>query len=296
MPAREAAPAKINLSLKVLGRRSDRYHELQSLVVFADCGDLLTAEPADDLTLGIVGPFAAALAGEGDNLVLQAANFLCDHLGMKRGARLTLEKNLPVASGIGGGSADAAAALRLLPKLWNAHVEVSALASLALCLGADVPVCLDAAPALMWGKGELIARIEALPPFWLVLANPGVALSTAEVFKALDAPDMIEMQPGPQLPAMKGLDDLLAWLAAHGNDLEAPAMKLAPAVAETIAALKAPRACRLARMSGSGATCFGIFADEAAARAAASEISAAHSDWWVVASSVLSPDRKRHVT
>lgn len=284
MPVREAAPAKINLSLKVLGRRSDRYHELQSLVVFADCGDVLTAEPADDLTLGIVGPFADALAGEGDNLVLQAANFLCDHLGMKQGARLTLEKNLPVASGIGGGSADAAAALRLLPKLWNAHVEPSGLASLALCLGADVPVCLDAAPALMWGKGELIARIEALPPFRLVLANPGVALSTAEVFKALDAPDMIEMQAGPQLPAMKSLDDLLAWLAAHGNDLEAPAMKLAPAVAETIAALKATPACRLARMSGSGATCFGIFADEADARAAAAELKRDHPQWWIAAS------------
>lgn len=284
MPVREAAPAKINLSLKVLGRRSDRYHELQSLVVFADCGDVLTAEPADDLTLGIVGPFADALAGEGDNLVLQAANFLCDHLGMKQGARLTLEKNLPVASGIGGGSADAAAALRLLPKLWNAHVEPSGLASLALCLGADVPVCLDAAPALMWGKGELIARIEALPPFRLVLANPGVALSTAEVFKALDAPDMIEMQAGPQLPAMKSLDDLLAWLAAHGNDLEAPAMKLAPPVAETIAALKATPACRLARMSGSGATCFGIFADEADARAAAAELKRDHPQWWIAAS------------
>jgi 4-diphosphocytidyl-2-C-methyl-D-erythritol kinase len=296
MPVREAAPAKINLSLKVLGRRSDRYHELQSLVVFADCGDVLTGEPADDLTLGVVGPFADALADEGDNLVLRAANFLCDHLGVKQGARLTLEKNLPVASGIGGGSAGAAAALRLLPKLWNAHVEPSGLASLALCLGADVPVCLDAAPALMWGKGELIARIEALPPFWLVLANPGLALSTAEVFKALGAPDLIEMQAGPQLPAMKSLDDLLAWLAAHGNDLEAPAMKLAPPVAETIAALKATPACRLARMSGSGATCFGIFADEAAARAAAAEVSAARSDWWVVASPVLSPGRERHVT
>lgn len=284
--AREKAPAKVNLSLAVLGRRSDRYHELQSLVVFADCGDVLTGEPASELTLAVTGPFAGALAGEGDNLVLQATTLLGDFIGTKPTARLTLEKNLPVASGIGGGSADAAAALRLLSVLCRAHIEPTALASLALCIGADVPVCLDAGPALMWGKGELIQRIGALPAFWLVLANPGVALSTAAVFAALDAPELDEKRAGPELPAMKDLDALIEWLAAHGNDLEAPAIGLAPVIAEAIETLKNTKNCRLARMSGSGATCFGIFAGEAEARAAALEISAAHSDWWVVASPI----------
>ncbi|HEY4344447.1 MAG TPA: 4-(cytidine 5'-diphospho)-2-C-methyl-D-erythritol kinase [Parvibaculum sp.] len=287
MPVREFAPAKINLSLKVLGRRSDRYHELQSLVVFADCGDVLTGEPAGTLSLDIVGPFAGALADEGDNLVLQAAGFLGDHLGIKPAARLRLEKNLPVASGIGGGSADAAAALRLLTKLCNARIDPNALASLALRIGADVPVCLDATPALMWGRGELIARTDGLPPFWLVLANPGVALSTAAVFKALDAPELREKQAGPILPALGNLDALVAWLAAQGNDLEAPARSLAPAVAEVIDALHAAKHCRLARMSGSGATCFGIFADEAEARAAETTLKAAHPRWWIAAAKRL---------
>ncbi|MCE9649954.1 MAG: 4-(cytidine 5'-diphospho)-2-C-methyl-D-erythritol kinase [Parvibaculum sp.] len=287
MPAREDAPAKINLSLKVLGRRPDRYHELQSLVVFAACGDVLTGEPADALSLDVAGPFAGALAGEGDNLVLQAAKLLGDYLGIEPKAHLRLEKNLPVASGIGGGSADAAAAFRLLKKLWNADTDPSALASLALCVGADVPVCLDVAPALMWGKGELIARTDALPPFWLVLANPGVALSTAEVFGALAAPDLAEKCAGPILPAMRSFDDLTAWLADNGNDLEAPARKLAPAIADVLEALKATKDCRLARMSGSGATCFGMFADEVSARAAEAALKKARPGWWVAAAKRL---------
>jgi len=285
MPAREVAPAKINLSLKVPGRRADGYHELQSLVVFADCGDVLTGEPAADLSLDVAGPFAAALAGEGDNLVLRAAKTLGDHLGIEPAAHLRLEKNLPVASGIGGGSADAAAAFRLLMKLWGAHIEPAALAALALGVGADVPVCLEARPALMWGKGERLMRLEALPPFWLVLVNPGVALSTAAVFKALAAPDLAEKHAAPLPPALHSLDALIDWLGAQGNDLEAPAKALAPAIAEVIDALAETQSCRLARMSGSGATCFGIFADEAGARNAAAEISAAHPGWWVVATS-----------
>lgn len=283
MPAREAAPAKINLSLRAPGRRADGYHELRSLVVFADCGDVLTGEPAADLALDIAGPFAAALVGEGDNLVLRAAKSLGRHLGIEPTAHLRLEKNLPVASGIGGGSADAAAAFRLLTKLWNARIEPAALASLALSIGADVPVCLEARPALMWGKGEQLMRLEALPPFWLVLANPGVALSTAAVFKALAAPDLSEKQTAPLPPALDSLDALIDWLGAQGNDLEAPAKALAPTIADVIGALAQTQGCRLARMSGSGATCFGIFADEAGARNAAAEISAAHPGWWVVA-------------
>lgn len=283
MPVREAAPAKINLSLKVLGRRADGYHELQSLVVFADCDDVLAGEPAADLTLDVAGPFAAALAGEGDNLVLRAAKSLGEYLGIEPAAHLRLEKNLPVASGIGGGSADAAAAFRLLTKLWNAQVEPTALSSLALGIGADVPVCLEAQPALMWGKGEQLMRLEALPPFWLVLVNPGVALSTAAVFKALAAPDLAEKQPAPVPPTLPSLDVLIGWLGAQGNDLEAPAKALASTIAKVIDVLTQKQGCRFARMSGSGATCFGIFADEADARSAAAEISAAHPGWWVVA-------------
>lgn len=287
LPMRERAPAKINLSLLVRGRRGDGFHDLQSLVVFADCGDVLRGELAPALALDVTGPFAGALGDKSNNLVLRAATALGDCLGRKRGARLTLEKNLPVASGIGGGSADAAAALRLLAKLWEASVEPEVLASLALRLGADVPVCLDSRPALMWGIGDLVVRTDALPPFWLVLANPGIAVSTAQVFKVLNASPLDELGIGPKLPAMTGLDALISWLTAHGNDLEAPAQKLAPVIADVIAAIGETKGCRLARMSGSGATCFGIYAGEAEARAAEAELKAKQPRWWIAAANRL---------
>ncbi|WP_424468592.1 4-(cytidine 5'-diphospho)-2-C-methyl-D-erythritol kinase [Parvibaculum sp.] len=287
LPMRERAPAKINLSLLVRGRRGDGFHDLQSLVVFADCGDVLRGELAPALALDVTGPFAGALGDKSNNLVLRAATALGDCLGRKRGARLTLEKNLPVASGIGGGSADAAAALRLLAKLWEASVEPEVLASLALRLGADVPVCLDSRPALMWGIGDLVVRTDALPPFWLVLANPGIAVSTAQVFKVLNASPLDELGIGPKLPAMTGLDALISWLTAHGNDLEAPAQKLAPVIADVIAAIGKTKGCRLTRMSGSGATCFGIYAGEAEARAAEAELKAKQPRWWIAAANRL---------
>ncbi|HEX7775400.1 MAG TPA: 4-(cytidine 5'-diphospho)-2-C-methyl-D-erythritol kinase [Parvibaculum sp.] len=282
MTAREPARAKINLSLKVLGRRADDYHALESLVVFADAGDMLTAEPAPSLTLDVAGPFAAALAGEPGNLVLRAARALADLAAGNPGAHLTLEKNLPVASGIGGGSAAAAATIRLLTRLWNVAISESELAALALSLGADVPVCLDARPALMWGRGEHIRRV-ALPSFWLVLVNPGVAVSTAAVFRTLAAPPLAGEPLAPSLPSFSSLDALIDWLGAHGNDLEAPALKLAPVIGEAVDAIAATTGCRLARMSGSGATCFGIFGDETDARAAASALQKAHRGWWVAA-------------
>ena len=282
----ERARAKINLSLRIMGRRADGYHELQSLVVFADAGDRLVAAPSDELSLSVTGPFAPALRGEPDNLVLRAARELREALGLSAGAHLTLEKNLPVASGIGGGSADAAAALRGLTRLWGAEPGEAKLASIALCLGADVPVCLDAAPALMWGVGELMTRVDALPRFYLVLANPGIALSTASVFRALQAQPLQEMPIGPELPPFPSLDALVIWLGGHGNDLEAPARRLAPEIASVIAAIAATPGCRLARMSGSGATCFGLFAGEGEARAAAADIAGAHPGWWVTASAV----------
>tara|TARA_R110000868_G_scaffold91679_3_gene254049 strand:+ start:2046 stop:2915 length:870 start_codon:yes stop_codon:yes gene_type:complete len=283
----EGAPAKINLSLVVRGRRGDGYHELNSLVAFADCGDMLSAEPADDLCLDVTGPFAKGLGTDDTNLVLQAISRFDDYLGVKTKAHVTLEKNLPVASGIGGGSADAAATLRLLCRLHGREVEPHALATLGLCLGADVPVCLDTKPALMWGKGELIERLEALPDFWFVLVNPRVAVSTAAVFKALNAPDLVEKRAGPAAPQFADLIALCQWLDAHGNDMERAAMMIAPTIFDAATALAATRDCRLARMSGSGATCFGIYDDEKAARAAEAALKIVHPDWWVVAAKQL---------
>ncbi len=282
----EDAPAKINLSLRVIGRRADGYHELQSLVVFAHIGDRVSAEPASDLTLDLRGPFAAALGGDPDNLVLRAARLLRDRTGTSAGARLTLEKNLPVASGIGGGSADAAAALRALVRLWDVDPGAVALGEMAATLGADVPVCLDARPALMWGTGANIVRLDALPRFHLVLVNPGVALATAEVFQALAAPALAHTPEAPALPSFATLEELLRWLAGVANDLEAPARSRLSEIGVVLAALAASAGCRLARMSGSGATCFGIYADEAAAEAAAAAIARAHPGWWTVACGV----------
>ncbi len=285
-PVEERARAKINLSLKVLGRRADGYHELESLVVFADVGDRLRAEPSRDISMTLAGPFAAALAGEPDNLVLRAARSLREVLGVAAGARLTLEKNLPVASGIGGGSADAAAALRALMRLWRVNAGEDALARIALALGADVPVCLDRRPAFMRGLGDLVQRIDVPARFSFVLVNPGVGVATASVFKMLQAPPLGEMPAPRALPSFDTLDALIGWLRENGNDLEAPARGLAPEIGAVIAALAATPGCRLARMSGSGATCFGIYADEAEARAAAAIIARAHPGWWVSSSAV----------
>lgn len=286
----QEARAKVNLTLRVLGRRADNYHLLRSLVVFPALGDRLVARAADDLMLDIAGPFAAALTGgqngEDDNLVLRAARALRREAGIATGAHLTLEKNLPVASGIGGGSADAAATLRLLARLWNVTMDEAALAEIAATLGADVSVCLSPRPAFMWGIGERIARLDALPPFWLLLANPGAALATKAVFDELAAPRFTGVQEVPPRPAFASLDALLAWLGTEGNDLEIPAKALLPEVGDVLAALAATQGCRLARMSGSGATCFGLYADEVAARDAALALGAAHAGWWLEATPV----------
>ena len=279
----ELAPAKINLSIKVMGRRPDGFHEIQSLVVFADCGEKLVGEMANELRLDVTGPFAGSLAGEQHNLVTRAATLLGEHLGLALDAHLTLEKHLPVASGMGGGSADAAAALRLLGRLYGRTVEHHELAALALCLGADVPVCLEPAPAFMWGKGELIKRLADVPDFWMLLVNPGVAVSTGDVFRLLNAQETVETEVSPPLPHWNDLDALVEWLAAQGNDLEGPARRIAPVIGDVIEAIAETDGCRLARMSGSGATCFGIYGDEKSAREAEAAIKAAHPDWWSVA-------------
>ncbi|MGA3400136.1 MAG: 4-(cytidine 5'-diphospho)-2-C-methyl-D-erythritol kinase [Acetobacteraceae bacterium] len=273
---RAFAPAKLNLFLHVTGRRPDGYHVLDSLVAFADCGDELRASAAADLSLTIGGPFAAGLAGEADNLVLRAARALAAEAGVPAHARLVLEKHLPVASGIGGGSADAAAALRLLCRLWGITPDPAALDLLALRLGADVPVCLRSQPARMGGVGEALEPAPALPACCVLLVNPGVAVATASVFRARSG----AFSPPARLPDGWGdAATMAADLALLANDLEAPARGLCPAIGDVLTAIAAQPGCLLARMSGSGATCFGLFADPAAAGRAAG--ATARAGWWV---------------
>ncbi len=259
-PVVECAPAKINLFLRVTGRRGDGYHLLDSLVVFAAVHDRLRAAPADTFSLTLTGRFGAALAPMGDNLVLRAARLLAKTAGRSQAAALTLEKNLPVASGIGGGSADAAATLRALARLWD--LSPGDLAALALHLGADVPACLAARPARMRGIGEMLSPAPRLPQFGLVLVNPGIALATGEVFAARAG----GFSSPATLPEMwADAATMAADLAALGNDLEAVAIALCPAIAGALATIARLPGVLLARMSGSGATCFGLFASPEAA-------------------------------
>lgn len=282
------APAKVNLSLHVVGRRDDGYHLLDSLIVFAGVGDTVTAAPADDLTLTVDGPFAAALAEalpEGvDNIVLTAARRLADLTGVPAAARLTLTKRLPVAAGIGGGSADAAAALTALCRLWRVAPDPAALRALALGLGADVPVCLHGRAALVSGVGESIADAPAPPPAWLVLVNPLVAVSTPAVFRARRGRFN---QPAPLTEAPADVAALAEALRARANDLTKAAVALAPEIGTVLVDLGALPGCLLARMSGSGATCFGLFATEAEARAAAARLAMERPRWWSAAAPLL---------
>ena len=276
------APAKINPTLHVTGRRADGYHLLDSLVVFPAFGDLLEAEPAPPgiLSLAIDGPFAAGLSAGPDNLVLRAAEALRSAVGpgpdgRPQGAALRLTKSLPVASGIGGGSADAAAALRALMRLWSAPLPAETLARIALSLGADVPVCLSADPRRMQGIGERLSPAPPPPPCWIALVNPLVETPTPAVFRALARRDN---PPLPAPPAWADAAALAAWLGRETrNDLEAAAISVAPQVAEVQAALAARPGCLLARMSGSGATVFGLFAEAEAAQAA---VAGLPQGWW----------------
>ena len=273
------APAKVNLTLHITGRRADGYHLLDSLVAFAAVGDRIRAQPADALGLTVTGPAAQGLTTGPDNLVLRAARLI----GNGRGATLTLHKVLPTAAGLGGGSADAAATLRALADLWHIAMPTP---DAILGLGADVPVCLAGRPARMSGIGDQITPLAAaLPPAALVLVNPGQALSTAAVFTALARHDHPPMPPS--LPSFADAATLAAFLAAMRNDLETPAIRLAPVIAEVRAALAAQPGCLLARMSGSGATCFGLFADHSAAETAARKITRDAPHWWVAAAPVL---------
>ena len=280
---RVTAAAKINLYLHVTGQRSDGYHTLDSLVAFAGIGDALEARAADDLSLGLEGPFAAGLPAGDDNLVLRAARALQSALGLNAGARLVLQKRLPPASGIGGGSADAAATLRALMRLWNARPDPATLDAIALNLGADVPVCLRGVAAFMGGIGEDLAPAPTLPTASLVLVNPGQPVSTPEVFRrragAFSPPARFTETP-------RDAAHLAQLLETRRNDLDAPARALCPAIGEALEALARCPGVLLARMSGSGATCFGLFADAGPATEAAFALMRAHPRWWVKAGSL----------
>lgn len=280
--AEEIAWAKVNLTLQVTGRRADGYHELTSLVVFAAVGDRLQFFASDDPGLTIDGPFAAGLSSAEDNLVLKAVEAFSALAGRPLTLAVRLTKNLPVAAGIGGGSADAAAVLRGLCALHRLSPDAQTLQEFALRLGADVPVCLASRPAIMSGIGERLQPLVAFPSGALVLVNPGLPLSTAAVFKARDA---VYSKAEAALPP-RDFTALLEWLQARPNDLEAAACSLVPAVKEALASLAATAGCGLARMSGSGATCFGLYRTLAEAEQAAAQLRADREKWWVRAAAL----------
>jgi 4-diphosphocytidyl-2-C-methyl-D-erythritol kinase len=283
MDVTERAPAKLNLYLHVVGRRADGYHLVDSLVVFADIADEIVAAPAAALSLTVTGPFAGALAGEpARNLVWRAATLLAERLGRAPDAALTLVKNLPVASGIGGGSSDAAAAMRALIRLWRATIAQDALQDIAASLGADVPACLAARSVWVGGVGERIETAPALPPIYVVLANPGAALPTAAVFKRRSGPFSGVGRFAPPGAAAA----LARLLAERGNDLAAAATAMVPEIDDVLRALGATDGALLARMSGSGATCFALYAEARQAEAAAARLASAEPRWWVKAGSL----------
>jgi 4-diphosphocytidyl-2-C-methyl-D-erythritol kinase len=277
------APAKINLFLHVGDKRADGYHNICSLAAFADVGDVIGAAPSDTLTLTTTGAFAGALAGDDDdNLVLRAARTLQDwaKAADRRadGARLTLQKDLPVASGIGGGSTDAAATLKLLNGLWQLHAGAGDLARIGANLGADVPVCLLAGAALMEGIGDRLTPLADLPRLPAILVNPRISVMTADVFRALDRRTGVA---APQRATGRSPREFAAWLKASRNDLQEPASGIAPTILNAITEISATNGCLLARMSGSGATCFGLYETNVDAAAAASSVRARQPHWWV---------------
>lgn len=285
-PLTTRARAKVNLSLRILGRRADGYHELESLVAFAGVGDTLTLEPGPGLSLAISGPRNGGLAADDDNLVLRAARALADAAPGLRAGRFHLVKRLPVASGIGGGSADAAAALRLLARANGLSQTAPELMQAAAQVGADVPVCLESRARVMAGIGEWLGPSLRLPPLFAVLVNSGIPVETAAVFRELGlaAGQSLTGRREPAAQAMGqggSREELIALLSRSGNDLEAPALRVAPILPSVLSRLSALPGCRLARMSGSGATCFALFDDCRQSAAAAKLLSGEQPDWWV---------------
>jgi 4-diphosphocytidyl-2-C-methyl-D-erythritol kinase len=281
---RDTGFAKINLTLDVLGRRADGFHEIESLVAFASLGDHVELEPGDRFDLVVEGPFAGAL--DSDNLVLKAAEAAKALRPALRLGRFRLIKTLPVAAGLGGGSADAAAALRLISRVNLGVLPASDIAALAPKLGSDVPVCLDSHPALIMGRGECVTPVSGFPSCSVLLANPGVPLGTQAVYAALGA------EPLPAAPLRKveapdfagDFARFINYVAPRGNALEVPATQLAPVVKQVLTALADLNGANIVRLSGSGPTCFALFATEDEAKRAASALSQAHPDWWIAAS------------
>lgn len=278
----EFAPAKINLFLHVTGRRDDGYHVLDSLVAFADVGDRVTVSDAPVLSLSHSGPFAADLPRPAQNLIVKAATLLRDAFGIDAGVAITLEKNLPVASGIGGGSADAAAAIRALCTLWDVPMDDPRITDLALSLGADVPVCLGGATCVMRGIGEDLRPVRGIGPFPAVLVNPGIDVPTPAVFRARkgEFSDPADWQDNV-MP-----ENAITRLLETHNDLEVPAIDLAPEIHHVLTALRNTSGVRLARMSGSGATCFGLYETWDEAKSAANSLKTAHGGWWAEATNI----------
>lgn len=279
----EFAPAKVNLTLAVGRARADGYHPLDSLVVFADWGDRVEVREADALTLSLEGEAAAPLRGEPQNLVLKAAYAL--RAAAERPeltAALTLKKTLPVASGLGGGSSDAAAALRALNRFWDLGFSTRQLAEIGTVVGADVPACVHARPLRMAGIGEQITPLVAWPELCGVIAHPGAALSTASVFRAFDGENPEPLEAGP-VPAAGDFASAVMRVKAGRNDLEAPARALEPLIDATLAGLANLDGAALTRMSGSGASCFALFETHTAAQAGAQTLLTAHPDWTVQA-------------
>lgn len=288
-PLVQLAPAKVNLALHVTHRRPDGYHDLESLVVFADVADELHARPASADSLSVSGPFASSLGVGESNLVSRAVAAFRARWpdAVETGLALHLTKNLPVAAGIGGGSADAAAALRLMSTMSNESILLGELTSMAASLGADVPACLVSTPLLARGVGEVLAPLPEFPACHIVLVNPMVPLATADVFRRLRAHDNY---PLPELPSpLTRPAQLGIWLAETRNDLQPPAVKLVPVIGDIVAQLAETQGCMLARMSGSGATVFGLFGSSGQAHQAAQVMRAAHPDHWVAAAPLIQP-------
>lgn len=273
----ERAPAKINLALHVRRRRADGYHELETLFAFLADGDRISLERASEPAFRLTGPFAGALAGEGDNLVTRAAADFAAAVVDPGPVAITLDKHLPIASGIGGGSADAAATLRALARLCGVAVNDERLFAVAARLGADVPACLLGKSAVGTGKGERLEPVTGLAGTPVLLVNPGVAVSTGAVFAAWDGQDR---------GALPGGGDLLARARAARNDLEPPARAIAPVIGEVLAVLARLPGVTLSRMSGSGATCFALFSDDADRAAGAAALLVAYPGWWVFESTI----------
>jgi 4-diphosphocytidyl-2-C-methyl-D-erythritol kinase len=284
--AQELAPAKINLTLRVVGRRSDGYHDIESLVAFAGVADVLSLTPGPHLELVVRGPTAALVGPMADNLVLKAAHALADRVAGLTLGSFALSKRLPVAAGLGGGSSDAAAALRLLARTNRLAADDERLMQAAQATGADIPVCLDPRPRVMGGVGDILSSPLELPRVSILLANPGVMVATKDVFRSLRLRSTSISVASPPVPRARAASDFIAALASFSNDLEAPAIELVPVIADVLNVLRSSPGCGLARMSGSGATCFGLFDRARSAAAAAAKLRAEYPSWWIRATAL----------